>query len=118
MPTLKVADNKSNVHLLISKGYDNFISSGTDEAMVGKVKDFLNSLQADVDAGNRVLDYEIQQKVIKEAEKALSKEADTGKDLSKDLEKLTAKISDNKQAQALKQKMLEDEKTRLQGMKK
>jgi valyl-tRNA synthetase len=86
---------KSSASVLLSKGYDNFISSATDPDKINRLQSFLNSFVKDARA------YQIRQRIIEQeavlakAEKERVKIADVGQDLQKELAKVQSKIDAN-----------------------
>jgi len=80
-PKSKTQKDKSTIYLLVSKGYDNFISPEVDTATFAAATAFLNGFVAGT-AGYRLnLDIEEQGKVVKNAEKKLASLQDDDKDL-------------------------------------
>jgi len=80
-PKSKTQKDKSTIYLLVSKGYDNFISPEVDTATFAAATAFLNGFVAGT-AGYRLnLDIEEQGKVVKNAEKNLASLQDDDKDL-------------------------------------
>lgn len=116
---VKVEDKKgsSAVQILVSKGYDNFISSGTDAHAVQNVKSFLQSFNTEVLAYQLMLDIEKQEILVKKSEKEYNNAIDNGKDLAEEKGKIEKKIAENTNDQSLKQRALEQEKARLETLK-
>lgn len=85
----KVTGNKKSatIFIFISKGYQNFISSGDDEDTAEKVKEFLKTVVVDVKNYAYKMDLEEQSEIVKKAEKEHKKLAD-------ELDKITEKKSD------------------------
>ncbi|PZF73694.1 hypothetical protein DN068_06770 [Taibaiella soli] len=83
----KVSGSKKNavVYVLISKGYDNFISSTTDSGTAAKTKDFLVGLEKDISA------YQ-QQLILEERQKELAKQEKKEQDLQKKLDKQSLEL--------------------------
>lgn len=109
--------DKSSITVLVSKGYDNFVSSGSDGQIVSNVKSFLNSFMDHANAYRLALDIKTQEEVIRKAEKALSSATDNNKDLLAQKEKLEKRIAESNNDQLLKQKALEEEQRKLSGLK-
>lgn len=95
--------NKSTISVLVSKGYDNFVTSGTDSRTVDNVKNFLNSFGDQLAAYQKEQDIKAQEEAVKKAE-ALQKKA---------VER-QAKLDKQKAAQ---QKALEAERQKLNNIK-
>lgn len=108
---------RSTVMLLMSKGYDNFITSGSDATVIENGKAFLNSLGQSIDAYQLGVDIKAQEEAVKKAEKAYSNSVDNGKSLLSDKEKIEKKIAENEKEQAEKSKILEEEKRKLEIVK-
>lgn len=84
--------DKSTVEFLVSKGYDNFVTSANDPATIANLKNFIASLEQDL------IKYSIdeliaaKEKDIKAAEKTVdSKKGDVSK-AEKELEKAKAEV--------------------------
>ena len=111
-------DSKSTVTMLVSKGYDNFISSASDAERVQKVQNFLNSFVNDARAYQLRLSIAAQEEVVKKTEKDFKGITDDGEKLNKDKEKIEKQIADNKNDQTKKQATLDAEKQKLEDLKK
>ena len=108
---------KSTVTVLVSKGYNNFISSGSDASAVDNVKAFLNDLSRHADVHQHTLIIKAQEEAVAKAEKAFSNSADNNKDLMAQKEKLEKKIAESTNEQTLKQQALDAEKKKLTDLK-
>lgn len=88
----KVSGSKHRtvVYILVSKGYDNFISSASDSGTAAKVKDFLSGLEKDIQ------DYQ-HELTVAEKQKDLEKQLEKENKLRK---KLETQISETKKAQS------------------
>src|SRR6218665_2010544 len=95
---------KSTVTVFISKGYDNFISSGSDSRAIDNVKGFLNGLVHHATAHQHSLNIAAQEEAIKKAEKAYNSSSESGKDLIAQKEKLEKRIAENTTEATQKQK--------------
>jgi hypothetical protein len=109
--------DKSTVSVLVSKGYDNFITSGSDAKTIDNVKAFLNSFVTYTNSYQLTLDIKAQEEAIKKAEKAYSNSIDNNKDLLSQKEKLEKRIAESNNEQTLKQKALDEEKKKLSDLK-
>jgi len=109
--------DKSAVTVLVSKGYDNFISSGSDARTMDNVRAFLGGFMAHAQAYQLGLDIKAQEEAIRRAEKAYNSSVDNNKDLLAQKEALEKKIAENNNDQLLKQKALEEEKKKLGDLK-
>jgi hypothetical protein len=106
---------KSTVTVLVSKGYDNFIATGSDPAATEGVKAFLNGLNDHIAVYQKEQDIKAQEEVIRQAEKAQKQQAEQQKALLKEKERLEKKIATQNNDQAAKQKELEAERQKLQS---
>lgn len=114
----KIEGGKRNAKLImmVSKGYDNFVSSNSDAQVSAQVINFLNNFDAQIAAHNR---QEAAAKLTKEIEK---KEKDI-KDYDKEEKKLRDKIQDlekdierNAKRKAEAIEALEKEKAKLRNI--
>ena len=80
-PKSKTQKDQSTIYLLVSKGYDNFISPEADSATFAAATDFLNGFVGTTASYRLNLDIEEQGKVVKNAEKKLTNLQDDDKDL-------------------------------------
>lgn len=110
--------NKSTVTILVSKGYDNFISGSSDAGMTEKVKNFLNDFMNHVSAYQLKLDIQKQEEIVKKAEKEFTGTVSAADDLSKEREKIDKQIAQNKDDQTKKQTIVDQEKSRLEELKR
>jgi hypothetical protein len=115
----KVEGKKDNctVYVLVSKGYDNFISEKSDEKVFANMKTFLNSMQETANQYQLGLDAEEQASIIKKADKTYNSSVSDGKDLESDKAKIEKKIAENKTEQETNMKALEAAKTKLAEIK-
>ncbi len=95
--------NKATISVLISEGYDNFISSGNDPSTIDNIKAFLNNLAYQISDYQKTLDIQAQEETVKKAEAFEEKIADKQAKLQKE--------------QAKKQKTLEEELRKLNNLK-
>lgn len=65
---------KSNVTMMVAKGYDNFVSGAKDGALISKVQDFLNQFGGYVASNQSLLTKEALLKTMEEENKKLLKE--------------------------------------------
>lgn len=114
----KVGGGKRNATLtiMVSKGYDNFISSQSSPQISAEVMNFLNTFQVKIDDFNRkataaalAKEIEKKEKDLKSFDKEEKKLQDKIKDIEKDIER-----NAKKRAEAIDN--LEKEKARLQSM--
>jgi hypothetical protein len=116
-PKSKAQKDQSIIYLLVSKGYDNFISPETDTATFVAATAFLNGFVAGTASYRLNLDIEEQEKVVKAAEKKLNDLQDDEKSLVKKIEDLQADLRNNKNDQAMQEKEIANQKTKLEELK-
>ena len=75
--------DNSNVIMLVSTGYDNFIGTATDATTAANTIIFLNKLNDDAVTMKAAIDLADQQKAVKEAEEKLNKSDKEAKKLAK-----------------------------------
>jgi hypothetical protein len=109
--------DESIIYLLVGKGENNFISSGTDEKTYTAAKNFLNGFVDKSAVYKLDLDIKAQEDAIKDAEKKFEKLQDNEKDLVKKIEQLEKDLKKNKEDQENQQKSIEDEKKKLLELK-
>lgn len=115
----KVEGKKENatVLMLVSTGYDNFVSTATDAALAGNSISFLNKLKDDAAAMKAKMDYEAQLLVVKKAEANLVKAEKNKSKLEKKKASLEADIEKEKKATDKVNQLLESEKLKLENLK-
>ncbi len=116
-PESKSQKDKSIIYLLVSKGYDNFISPEVDSATFIAATDFLNGFVATT-AGYRLnLDIQEQEKIVKGAEKKLVDLQDDEKSFIKKIEDLQADLRNKKNDQVMQEKEISNQKVKLEELK-
>lgn len=115
----KVEGKKANasVIMLVSAGYNNFVSTASDAATAANTITFLNKLNEDAVSMQGVIDLSAQQKAIAEAEKKRKKSEDQQAKLAKKKAKLEKQMEEQAKAQEKAAKALEDEKLKLENLK-
>jgi len=113
----KSQKDQSIIYLLVSKGYDNFISPEIDSATFLAATDFLNGFIATTADYRLNLDIEEQVKVVEKAEKKLADLQDDGKTLEKKIEDLQADLRNNKNDQQMQEKEIANQKNKLEELK-
>ena len=109
--------DKATIVMLVSKGYDNFISGASDAEKVQKVQTFLNSFLKDAKAYQLRLAIAAQEEVVKKADRTRKESGEDGDKLMKDKEKIEKQIAENKTDQEKKQGGLDSEKKKLDELK-
>ena len=116
-PKSKTQKDQSTIYLLVSKGYDNFISPEIDTATFAAATAFLNGF-VDGTASYRLnLDIEEQENVVKNAEKKLTNLQDDDKDLVKKIDELQADLRNKKNDQLMQEKEITNQKIKLELLK-
>ena len=100
----------SKVTLMISTGFDNFITEKSHPALVRNAKTYLDSLRNTIAIYDRNQQIAEQEEVVKKLEKKVSGLSDDGEDLQKKKKKLEKEIEDNIKEQADRQKELEKQR--------
>lgn len=104
---------KSVVTMLVSKGYDNFISNQSDAQAAAGVKNFLSGLNVKVGEYTKNIAVAAGTKGLEAAQKEYDKYARKAEDLSKEKAKLEKEIADNQSRLAEKEKDLAAAKAKL-----
>jgi len=116
---IKVDGNKTatKITILISKGYNNFISESSDPSTFKNIKTLCKEFN--VNAIEEHLNREIakQEEVIKDAEKKFNKSVEKGKDLVKEKEDIIKKIGENTEDQKTLKANTEAQKKILETLK-
>ena len=113
----KSRKEQSTIFMLVSKGYDNFISPETDAAIFEAATAFLNGFVAGTEGYRLNLDIEEQQKVVKNAEKKLADLKDDEKSIARKIEQLQADLAGKKNDQVLQEKEIINQKAKLEELK-
>lgn len=109
--------SKSTITVLVSKGYNNFIGSGSDPDIINKVKEFLGNLEKTAVDVQFALDVKAQQDVVSDAEKRYNNSLSDSTDLASDKQKLENKIVQQSSALQAKRQELQQQKQKLDAMK-
>lgn len=107
----------STVTLMISKGFDNFVSDSSDAAVIASAKTYLNNLREMVAAYDLELQITDQEDVIKKADKKYTNLVDEAADLQKKKRKLEDQITENTAAQAAQKTEAEKQRQILETLK-
>lgn len=109
--------DQSTIYLLVSKGYDNFISPEADTATFVAATNFLNGFVTGTASYRLNLDIEEQEKVVKSAEKKLTDLQNDDKTIVKRIEDLQADLRNKKNEQAMQEKEITNQKIKLEELK-
>ena len=107
----------STVTMMISKGFDEFVSSNSDALVFGKAQTYLDSLRNMIAVYDLEVQITVQELEIKKAAKKSSDLEDEGKELEKKKKRLEDDIADNIKEQEKQVKDLENQKQILEVLK-
>lgn len=110
-------DDNSIVTMMVSKGYENFITEKDDEAIVNNAKIYLENLKLSVSAYDLEGQIKDQEAIVKKNEKKAAGLVDDGQSLESKLKKLQQQIEDNKKDQADQNSEVEKQKEILDMLK-
>jgi septal ring factor EnvC (AmiA/AmiB activator) len=108
---------QSTVYLMVSKGYDNFVSPQTDTATFYAAQKFLDGFVGSTNTFKHNSDVETQQANVTNAEKKLSDLQKNEKDLSSKIAQLQSDLVNNQNDQKNQQAEIESQKARLEELK-
>jgi hypothetical protein len=113
-PKSRKQKDKSIIYLLVNKGSEGFINSGSD---YNSAQRFLNGF-LEQSAGYKLdLDIKGQEATLKDAQKKLTKLQDDEKSMNKKIEQLQTDLKKNQQDQENQQKTIETEQKKLEELK-
>ena len=113
----KKEKNISQVTMMISKGFDSFVTEKSDPGLVQNAKTYLDSLR------NTIAVYDLQQQIsaqeeeVKKTEKKVAGLSEDADDLQKKKKKIEKEIEENIKDQTDQQKELEKQKQILSTLK-
>lgn len=115
----KVGGKGSNasVILLVSTGYNNFISTATDAGTAANSITFLNKLNEDARAMQAAIDLAAQQKAAQEAEEKVKKTEAEKERLAKKKAKLEKEMEEAEKDKAKASQSAESERMKLENIK-
>ena len=109
---------KSVMSLLISKDGSSFISAETDYNTFNAASQFLNGFLSETEVYKHNLDINKQEDAVKDAEKKLENLKDDEKKLSKKIVETQRDLEDNIKAQGKQVQEIENQKLKLEELKK
>jgi hypothetical protein len=112
----KKLKDQSTISMLVSRGDENFVTDA-DETTYAAARRFLNSFVSGSAAYKVNLDVEVQEGVVKSAEKKLTNLKDDEQDLIKKIEGLQNDLRNNRSDQEKQQRAIEDERKKLAELK-
>jgi hypothetical protein len=110
-------DNTSTIVMLVSKGYDNYVSTTSDPEMTTRLRTFLNALLPDIQAQQLMADIGAQEEVIRKAEREYKASDDDGNRLSREKEKIEKQMAANVADKQTKGEALAAAKARLEQLR-
>jgi hypothetical protein len=113
----KADKGNSLMYMLVSKGYDNFVSPDVDAVTFQAATAFLNGFIAGNVSFSLQQEIEAQEKLVLNAEKKLGNLQDEEKSLRKKAEQVQASIESNRSDMDLQTKEIANQKTILEGLK-
>jgi hypothetical protein len=113
----KKEKDQSVIYLLVSKGGENFISSGSDEDIYKAAKRFLNGFLEQSAVYKLDLDIRSQENVVKDAQKKMDKLKEDEKNMNKKIEQLQNDLKKNNEDQQKQQQTIEAEQKKLEDLK-
>ena len=111
------AKDESIIYMLVSKGNEQFISSGSDDEIYSASKSFLNGFTDQSAVYKLDLDIKAQEEKVKDAEKKLDKMRDQEKDLNKKIEQLQKDLKENQENQQSQARTIQSEKEKLNELR-
>lgn len=108
----------STVYLLVSKGYNNFVSSQNDPQMSANIVAFLSNLQVKVKEFEHTKAVDEQTKKVKDAEDNYNKYIKRAEELKKDKERIEKDIQDNQKNLEERERELNNQRNRLEEVKR
>lgn len=115
----KVNNKKNNnqVTMLVSKGYDNFVSSQSDPQIADAVKYFMNTIQDKAIAVSNANAIIASQKALDDAQKEYDRAVKKESDLNKDKERIEKDIASQTKTISEKEQLLNKAKAELEAAK-
>jgi hypothetical protein len=107
----------STVTLMLSKGFDAFVSDSSDASVIESAKNYMNNLRDMVAAYDLEMQITEQEDVIKKADKKYNSLVDDGTDLQKKKRKIEEQIVENTAAQAVQKGEAEKQRQVLETLK-
>ena len=108
----------STVYLLVSKGYNNFVSTQNDPQMAANITAFLSNLSVKVKEYEHTKVVEEQTKKVKDAEDDYNKYIKRADELRKDKARIEKDIEENDKKLQERERELNNQKSRLEEVKR
>lgn len=116
-PKSKSNREESTIYMVVSKGYDNYISPEVDTAAFGAATAFLNGFVVGTANYRLNLDIEEQEKTVQNAEKKLISLQDDDKALVRKIESFQADLRNKRDEQVNQEKEIANQKAKLDELK-
>lgn len=113
----KKEKENSTITMLISSGYDKFITEADDKTLFSNIKTYLTDMRDMVAAYDLEIQITDQQTAVKASEKKATDLEEDATDLQKKKKKLEGQIEDNIKAQADQKKEIEKQNQILETLK-
>ncbi|MBK7884493.1 MAG: hypothetical protein IPJ81_12430 [Chitinophagaceae bacterium] len=113
----KKDNDNAVVTMMLSKGYENFVTEKDDETIINNAKNYLDNLKLSVTAYDLEDQIKEQESVVRKNEKKAANLIDEGQSLESKLKKLQQQIEDNKKDQADQNSEVEKQKEILDMLK-
>lgn len=107
----------ATITVLVSKGYDNFISSATDASIMNNVAGYVNGLKPKLEKSSLEIQITDQEDLLRKEEKKFNTLVDDGESLVKKKKKLEDDIEDNKKEQEKQRSEVEKQRVILETIK-
>jgi hypothetical protein len=113
----KNSAQSSTVVLLVSKGYDNYISAASDPVISAKLQAFLTSLLPEIQAAQLRAEMAAQEDAIRAAERAYKDADDDGNRLAREKERIEKQLAENEAEKSRRASALSAEKAKLDQLR-
>jgi hypothetical protein len=119
-----MADRKSRkekentvLTMLVSRGYDNFVSDSADATLINNAKTYLNNIRETIAAYDLEQQIIAQEDAVKKADKKYNGLVDDGQSLEKKKKNIEKDIEDNKKDQENQKSEIEKQKQILETLR-
>jgi hypothetical protein len=116
-PALSKEKDQSSVSMMVSKGYDNFVSAEEDSLTFSAAQKFLNGFVGETTQFKNNMDIETLEKSLSGSEGKLTGLQKKESEINKRITELEAELVSNKQEQGVRQSEIQDQKTRLEVLR-
>jgi hypothetical protein len=105
------------VTMLVSKGYDNFISGAADASVMQNTMAYVNGLKPKLEKNSLELQIAAQEEILKKEEKKYNNLTEEAADLEKKRKKIEENIADNKKDQEKQKTEVDKQRQILESIK-